>query len=82
MIRVANETAYFFNSRILTVALIARGLRIPAGTWLWVATASATSAQVEEMLANVFPALRGKVLVFVSLSSEAEIQEFERSLHP
>jgi len=82
MTRVAADTAYFFSSRRLTVALIARGLRLPAGTWVWVANASATPTDVEQMLASVFPSLRGKVLVFVSLSNEAEIREFERSVHP
>jgi hypothetical protein len=82
MARVAEETAYFFNSKTLTVALIGRGVRIPTGTWLWVANGSATPAHVEEILASVFPGLRGKVLVFVSLSNQAESDEFERSLHP
>jgi hypothetical protein len=82
MARVAEETAYFFNSKILTVALVARGVRVPTGTWLWVANGSATPAHVEEILASVFPSLRGKVLLFVSLSNEAETQELERSLHP
>ena len=70
------------HSKIMTVALVAQGVRISTGTWLWVANGSATSAHVEEILASVFPGLRGKVLVFVSLSNEAETQEFERSLHP
>lgn len=82
MTRVAEETAYFFNRKSLTVALVAKGVRIPKGTWLWLANGSATSAQVEEVLAAVFPSLRGKVVVFVSLSNEAETQELEQSLHP
>jgi hypothetical protein len=80
MPRVAEKTGYFFNSSILTVALIVQGVRVPAGTWLRVANALATPEQVEEMLAAVFPGLRGKVLAFVSLSSETEVRNFER--HP
>jgi hypothetical protein len=36
--------------------------------------------QVEEMLAKVFPDLKGKVLTFATLASDAEVDEFERLL--
>ena len=81
MTRAASARAYFFNSRILTVALIERGVRMPAGLWRWVANAPATSEHLEQVLATVSPSLKGKVLAFVSLLNEAEVQEFERS-HP
>jgi hypothetical protein len=78
---VAGETAYYFNRKIL-VALIMHGVRFPAGTWLRVVNANAQRPQVEQMLTSVFPDLKGKVLTFVTLASEAEVQNFERSLGP
>jgi len=30
---VAVETAYYFNETVLVVALIAKGVRFPAGKW-------------------------------------------------
>jgi hypothetical protein len=81
MTRAAAAAAYFFNSTLLTVALIERGVRMPAGLWRWVANAPATSEHLEQALAALTPSLKGKVLAFVSLSNEAEVQEFERS-HP
>jgi len=79
---VAAETAYYFNRNILVVALIMHGVRFPAGTWLRVVNANAQRPQVEQMLTSVFPDLKGKVLTFVTLASEAEVQDFERSLGP
>ena len=79
---VAAETAYYFNRNLLVVALIMHGVRFPAGTWLRVVNANAQRPQVEQMLTSVFPDLKGKVLTFVTLASEAEVQDFERSLGP
>jgi len=79
---VAAETAFYLNSKIPALALVAKGVRFPAGTWMRVADATVPAWQVEDMLASVFPALKGRVLRVESLTSEYDIKEFERSLLP
>jgi hypothetical protein len=78
----ADETAYYFNKKIPAVALIYNGVRFPAGTWMRLVNAAVPAQQVEEMLAKVFPELKGKVLTFATLTSATEVEEFERSLLP
>ena len=82
MADVAEETAFYLNSKIPVLALIAKGVRFPAGTWMRVADATVPAWQVEDMLASVFPVLRGRALRVESLTSEYEVKEFERSLLP
>jgi hypothetical protein len=77
---VADETAYYFNRNIPAVALISKGVRFPRGAWMRVANATVPAAQVEQMLAKIFPDLKGKVLAFASLTTDPEVDEFERSL--
>jgi hypothetical protein len=76
----ADETAYYFNKKIPAVALISNGVRFPAGTWMRFVNAAVSAPQVEEMLARVFPELKGKFLTFVTLTSEAEVAAFEASI--
>jgi hypothetical protein len=76
----ADETAYYFNRKIPAVVMIARGVRFPAGPWHRVADATELAWQVEQILAKVFPDLKGKVLTFATLASESDVEEFERSL--
>jgi hypothetical protein len=77
---VPDVTAYYFNKKIPAVALIAKGVRLPAGEWIRVASATALAQEVEQMLAEVFPDLKGRVLTFTTLMSEFDVKEFERSL--
>jgi hypothetical protein len=77
---VAVETAYYFNEMLLAVALIAKGVRFPAGKWMRVVTGQVPRQSVEQLLANVFPYLKGKVLTFVTLTSESDVQAFEASI--
>jgi hypothetical protein len=35
---------------------------------------------VEEMLADMFPKLKGKAITFASLTKESDVEKFERSL--
>ncbi len=82
MADVAEETAYYLNTKIPALALVAKGVRFPAGTWMRVAEATVPAWQVEDMLASIFPALKGRVLSVESLTSEYDVKEFERSLLP
>ena len=80
MADVAEETAYYLNSKIPAVAMIAEGVRFPPGNWRWVAAATALAWHVEAMLDDMFPALRGKEIRFATLMSDFDVKEFERSL--
>ncbi len=77
---IAEETAYYLNRQVPAVALIAEGTRLPRGRWVRLASVTAPSWQVEDLLARVFPALQGNVVRFETLTSEAEVRAFERSL--
>ena len=77
---VADETAYYFEGKIPAVTLISQGVRFPRGAWMRVANADVPAAQVEQMLAKIFPDRKGKVLAFAILTSELEVDAFERSL--
>ncbi len=79
MSEVADETAYYFNSKIPAAVLIAKGVRFPAGRWLWIADATATTAHIEDMIAKALPRLKGAMLTFARLASESDVEEFEQS---
>ncbi len=81
MLRVADETAYYLNSTVPSVALIAKGVRFPAGVWIRVADASALAWQVEDLLKDMFPALKGMGITFATLMSEFDVNEFELGLY-
>ncbi len=78
--KVAANTAYYLNQLIPAVALISKGVRLPAGAWMRIVSGAVSRHRVELMLAKVFPDLKGKVLTFVSLSTDREVEDFERSL--
>ena len=77
MAEVADETAYYLNSALSTVALIAKGIRFPAGQWIWVADGTATPASVEHLVLDLFPALRGRRLRTRLLLTDFDVEEFE-----
>ncbi len=77
---VAQETAYFFNRTIPAVALIAKGVRLPAGKWIRIADARVVPWLVEQQLGTMFPDLKGSVVTFAVLTSESEVMQFEQSL--
>ena len=78
---VAPETAYYLNLKARVVALISQGVRLPAGRWIRVADAAALPWLVEEMLADLFPALKGQLITSATLTSEFDVKELERSFH-
>jgi hypothetical protein len=80
MPKVADVTGYYLNSKLQTLALIAKGVPFPAGKWMWVAEPSAQFWLVEDMLRELFPTLKGKFIASVTLMSEFDVTEFERSL--
>ncbi len=80
MPKVAKETAYYLNGKVPAVALIAKGVRFPAGMWIRVTNAHALAWHVEDLVKDMFPALRDTVIMFATLISEFDVEEFERSL--
>lgn len=79
--KVAEEAAYYFNGKIPALALIGRGVRFPGGKWIRVGDATAEGQQVQDMVRDVFPSLKGKAIISASLRSESDVQEFEARLH-
>jgi hypothetical protein len=76
---VAAAAAYYFNRKSV-VALISGGVRLPAGTWMRVVNATVSRQHVEQMLQSVFPGLQ--TVTFVTLTSDADVDAFERSFVP
>jgi len=76
---VADETAYYFNSKLEVLALIKEGVRFPAGIWSRIINGSAQRSDVERLLTGVFPSLRGKAVTFVALSTDADVKDFEKA---
>jgi len=60
MADVAAETAYYLNSKIPALALVAKGVRFPAGMWIRVAESTVPAWQVEDMLGERLPGSEGK----------------------
>jgi len=74
---VSAETAYFVNSAILCVALIAMGVRFPSGQWVRFATGNVLPWLAEQLVSELFPALKGQAVTFAVLLSEFDVKEFE-----
>jgi len=77
---MSGETAYYLNGKIPALVLIGEGLRLPRGTWIRVASSAVAAEQVEEMLRDMFPALRGRFIATGTLMSDADVAEFEKSM--
>jgi hypothetical protein len=75
---VADETAYFVNSKLPCFALIAKGVRFPAGQWIRVADGKIVPWLAEKLVIDLFPALKDKPLTFAVLLTEFDVHEFER----
>jgi hypothetical protein len=77
MADVAEETAYYLNSKIPALALIAKGVRFPDGAWIRVADPTVLPWRVEDLLRNMLPALKGTAVTFATLLTEFDVKEFE-----
>jgi len=80
MARRARKTAYFLNRSLNRLALVARGVRLPASEGLWVMIADAVRApwEMTELLALTHPDLMKENPAFVALLTDFDVQEFER----
>ncbi len=75
--RISQQTAYYLNARLPQLALIAKGVRVPKGQWIRIADEHIPASLAEELVGEMFPALRGRHLPFVSLLTAFDVEEFE-----
>jgi len=76
----AEETAYFLNGKLPQLALIAKDIRFPPGTWLRVADGLLPPWEAEAFVRELFPALAKTPIPFIALLTELDVQQFERDL--
>ena len=76
----ADETAYYLNGKLPRLALIAKGIKFPPGRWIRVAGEVVPPGLVQELVADLFPALGGHLVPLVTLLTDFDVQEFEREL--
>jgi len=76
----AGETAYYLNGKLPRLALIARGVRIPVGTWIRVADGQLLRWEVEPLVMDLFVALKDRPLPFAALLTDFDVEEFENGL--
>ena len=79
MPKIVKETAYYLNGKTPALALISKGVPFPSGTWIQVADPNVPPRHVEQMLADMLPALKGRVVTFTNLTNESDVAEFDRS---
>jgi hypothetical protein len=77
----SDETAYFVNSRMPCVALIAKGIRFPPGQWVRLADGKVLPWLAEKLAGDLFPALKHKPVTFAALLTDFDVREFERGLY-
>ena len=82
MVRRASKTCYFLNRRARYLALIRRGVRLPAsiGVWIPIANAERASWEMAELLDASYPQRDARRLSFARLLSDFEVGEFEKEL--
>lgn len=73
-----NETGYYLCASRPVLALVGRGVRLPAGHWIRIASASVSPAFVDELVRDLFPALRDTWLPFRTFLTDFDVMEFER----
>lgn len=74
----AARTAYYLNRRLPRLALVAKGVRFPGGQWIWVGDEYLAPWQAEELVRELFPALKHIDVPFVALLTDFDVEEFEK----
>ena len=74
-----SETAYFICPSRAMVAIVAKGVRLAEGQWIRICSASVTPDFVEELIRDLFPALRGAHLPVHAFLTDRDVAEFEQS---
>ena len=76
--KFAPETAYYLYRSAPTLVLIGKGVRFTPGQWLLVADGTVEQWVAEELVYDLFPALRG-MASFALLLTDFDVFEFERA---
>ncbi|MFL5311052.1 MAG: hypothetical protein ACJ79H_11425 [Myxococcales bacterium] len=76
----AAETAYYINGKLPRIALIAKGVRFPLGQWVRLTGDQVSPAMVQEVAAELFPALGDRPVPLATLLTDFDVEEFEREL--
>ena len=76
----AEETAYYLNGKLPKLALIAKGVRFPPGTWIRLADGILPPWEAEELARDLFPALATGPVPFIALLCELDVVQFEQDL--
>jgi hypothetical protein len=80
MRRRAKETAYYLDGKLPHLALIAKGVRFPAGQWIWVASESSTPWLVDALVRDLFPLVKDACIPFTMLLIDLDADRFEQQL--
>jgi len=78
---ISGETAYFVNSGLPCVALIAKGVRFPPGQWVRLADGNVLPWLAEKLVGDLFPPLKHKPVTFAALLTDFDVKEFELGLY-
>jgi hypothetical protein len=76
----AGETAYYINGKLPRIALIAKGVRFPKGQWVRLTGDQVPPALVQEVAAELFPALGNALVPVFTLLTDFDVEEFEHGL--
>jgi len=76
----ATETAYYINGKLPRIALIAKGVRFPDGQWVRLTGDQVPPSLVQEVAAELFPALGDRPVPMATLLTDFDVEEFEREL--
>ncbi len=74
----SGETAYYINGKLPRIALIGKGVRFPNGQWVRLTGDLVPPSLVQELAADLFPALRYALVPVVTLLTDFDVDEFER----
>src|SRR5437588_12049866 len=80
MAAMLQETAYYLNTTLPRLALIAKGVRFPAGQWIRIAGGTIRPWHVEELVSDLFPALRGRPIPCRLLLTDLHVTEYDREV--
>jgi len=76
----AEDTAYYLNGKLPKLALIAKGVRFPPGTWIRLADGLLPPWEAETLARELFPALEKGPVPFIALLCELDVVQFEQDL--